>query len=322
MGQPPPPNGPQGPYPGQQPPQGPPPGYGQQPPQGPPPGYGQPPQGPPGQFPPQGPPPGYGQQPPQGPPAGFGQQPPQGPPGQFPPYGAPGQYPPGHGPQGAPKKKTGLIVGAAVGAVVLVAAIGGVLIAVNSSSVYTSMPDNCADAFDSDVLSPVFEGSVPSLSGEFDPESNSIGDSYGTLSCSGEANGVSVEVYAELFDPEDGVALQEVEEVFTEEEVTEDFLDEPAEPGEISDMDPGYGTTGQVLWNYTSVGDQGVAVATTAEGGGDTYGFAMGAFVTDNIAGGIVVSDTENAREVQDLFNSVESVSGDLARQFKRSAEK
>jgi hypothetical protein len=67
----------------QQPPQGPPPGYGR-PPQGPPPGYGRP---------PQGPPPGYGQPPYQGPPPQYpGQQPQY--PGQQPQYQQPPQgYP-------------------------------------------------------------------------------------------------------------------------------------------------------------------------------------------------------------------------------------
>ncbi|WP_326697479.1 YppG family protein [Streptomyces sp. NBC_01754] len=133
-----------GPYDGQ-PPQGQPGPYGQQPnpyggppPQGPPqPGYGYPQQAPQG-VPPQQPPPGYsyppaqqpgpyGQQPP-APPYG-GQQPPASPYGAqqppAPPYGGQqpygGQMPPQ--PE-APKKKTGLLVGAAVVALAVVA--GGV----------------------------------------------------------------------------------------------------------------------------------------------------------------------------------------------------
>ncbi|GAA1354467.1 hypothetical protein [Streptomyces beijiangensis] len=100
-----------GPY-GQQPPQGQPNPYGQQQPQQPQPGYGYPQQAPQGVPPQQPPPPGYGypQQPPQGPQGPYGQQPPQQPYGQVP-------YPPQ-----APKKKTGLIV---VAAVVAVAVIGG-----------------------------------------------------------------------------------------------------------------------------------------------------------------------------------------------------
>ncbi|MFE4449694.1 hypothetical protein [Streptomyces sp. NPDC056796] len=120
-----------GPY-GQQPPQGGPGPYGQQPgPYGQQPGpYGQQP-GPYGSPPPQGQP-GYGypQQAPQGvPPQGYGYPPGQqpGPYGQqppAPPYGGPQAYP-GMPPQpGAPKKRTGLIVGAVVVALAVVA--GGV----------------------------------------------------------------------------------------------------------------------------------------------------------------------------------------------------
>ncbi|MFJ4121747.1 hypothetical protein ACIP3U_10445 [[Kitasatospora] papulosa] len=107
-----PPQGQPGPY-GQQPNP-----YGQQPPQGGQPGYGYPQQAPQGVPPQQQPPqPGYGY--PQGQqPGPYGQQPPT------PPYGGPQAYP-GMPPQpGAPKKKTGLIIGAAVVALAVVA--GGV----------------------------------------------------------------------------------------------------------------------------------------------------------------------------------------------------
>ncbi|WP_329117276.1 hypothetical protein [Streptomyces sp. NBC_01465] len=98
-----------GPY-GGQPPQGQPNPYGQQPPQ---PGYGYPQQAPQGVPPQQQPQPGYGY-PQQGQPqAPYGQQPQY---GQQPPYG---QVPP---PPEAPKKKTGLIITAAI---VAVAVIGG-----------------------------------------------------------------------------------------------------------------------------------------------------------------------------------------------------
>ncbi|MFD3919084.1 hypothetical protein [Streptomyces sp. NPDC058595] len=106
-----------GPYGGQQ-PQGQPGPYGQQPPQGQP-GYGypqQPPQGQPGY--------GYPQQAPQGvPQQGYGQPQQPGPYGQQPqqpPYGGAPGFPPPQG--GAPKKKTGLIIGAVV---VALAVIGG-----------------------------------------------------------------------------------------------------------------------------------------------------------------------------------------------------
>ena len=122
-----------GPY-GGQPPQGQPGPYGQQP--GP---YGQQP-GPYGGQPPQGPPqgqpqgqPGYGY--PQGQqPGPYGQQPPT------PPYGGQQAYP-GMPPQpGAPKKKTGLIIGAAVVALAVVA--GGVYFLTSGGSSNSDVADS------------------------------------------------------------------------------------------------------------------------------------------------------------------------------------
>ncbi|WP_239646073.1 hypothetical protein [Nocardiopsis valliformis] len=325
MGQPPTPNGPQGPYPGQPspPPQGPPPGFGQQPPQGPP---GQfPPQG----MPPQGPPPGYGQQPP-----GYGQQPPQGPPGQFPPQGPPGQYPPGFGPQGpgagAPKKKTGLIIGGAIGAaVLLVVAVGGVLVLANSGGEYVSLPNDCSEAVDSSILDPFFEDGPPTLSGSFDEDNRSIDSSYGTLNCSGESGGVTVEINAELVDLEDPETMEEFEEIFDGTMFNDEFMDEQALPGEIHEEDFGFGMTASYLWDQTNVGDQGITLAMATDAGeefsdvpGASNNFAMGVFLTDNIAGGIIVNDSEGGRDVQELFNTIDSASGDLASQLKRVADK
>ncbi|HWU10374.1 MAG TPA: hypothetical protein VN520_29085 [Streptomyces sp.] len=131
-----PPQGQPGPY-GQQPgPYGQQPGpYGGPPPQSPPqgqPGYGYPQQAPPG-VPPQQPPQGYGY--PQGQqPGPYGQQPPA------PPYGGQQAYP-GMPPQpGAPKKKTGLIVGAAVVALAVVA--GGVYFLTSGSSGNSDVADS------------------------------------------------------------------------------------------------------------------------------------------------------------------------------------
>ncbi|MFD7972328.1 hypothetical protein [Streptomyces clavifer] len=131
-----------GPY-GSQPPQGQPGPYGQQPgpyggppPQGQPqgqPGYGYPQQAPQGVPPQQPPQPGYGY--PQGQqPGPYGQQPPA------PPYGGQQAYP-GMPPQpGAPKKKTGLIIGAAVVALAVVA--GGVYFLTSGGSSNSDVADS------------------------------------------------------------------------------------------------------------------------------------------------------------------------------------
>ncbi|MEU9064446.1 hypothetical protein AB0D13_37840 [Streptomyces sp. NPDC048430] len=132
-----PPQGQPGPY-GQQPgPYGQQPGpYGGPPPQGPPhgqPGYGYPQQAPQGVPPQQQPPQGYGY--PQGQqPGPYGQQPPA------PPYGGQQAYP-GMPPQpGAPKKKTGLIIGAAVVALAVVA--GGVYFLTSGGSSNSDVADS------------------------------------------------------------------------------------------------------------------------------------------------------------------------------------
>ncbi len=340
MGQPPPQHGPQGPFPGQpgQSPQGLPPGYGPgpQPPQGPP-GYGAP-QGPqPQGMPPQGTPPQHGPpfpgqpgQSPQGPPPGYGQgpQPPQGPPGQFPPQGPPGQYPPGYDPQGAgaPKRRTGLVVGAVVGALLLVGGGAGVLILVNSGSEYVAMPDDCSQAVDSSVLEPFFDGAAPTLNGGFTESDVTDEGVYGLLECEGEAEGVTVQVYAELLDLEHPQAMEELQEIMDGNQLTDDYLDSRVPAGEVSEEDYGYGMSASILWDNTSVGDQSVVLAMTTNGDDDLSGMsnsvAVGAFLTDNIAGGLLVNDSEGGRDVQELFEAVDSASGDLARAFPRVAEK
>ncbi|MCX5412606.1 hypothetical protein [Streptomyces sp. NBC_00059] len=129
-----PPQGQPGPY-GQQPgPYGQQPNpYGQQPPQGQP-GYGYPQQAPQGVPPQQQPPQGYGY-PQQGQqPGPYGQQPPT------PPYGGQPAYP-GMPPQpGTPKKKTGLIIGAVVVALAVVA--GGVYLLTSGGSGNSDVADS------------------------------------------------------------------------------------------------------------------------------------------------------------------------------------
>jgi hypothetical protein len=116
-------------YPPQDQPQGQPPAQGYPPQQQPPPGYApQPGYNPQGTYAPQG---GY---PPQGqPPGGYGQPGQQPPPG-YGPQGAAGMPPGGFQPQAPtepPKKSPGLIIGIVVAAVVLLAAIGGIIMVLN-----------------------------------------------------------------------------------------------------------------------------------------------------------------------------------------------
>ncbi|GAB3744019.1 hypothetical protein [Nocardiopsis nanhaiensis] len=337
MGQPPPPpgpQGPQGPYPGQ-PPQGPPPGYGQQPPQGPPPGYGQ--------QPPQGPPPGYGQQPPQGmppqgpppghpqgPPPGYGQQPPQGPPGQFPPQGPPPGFDPQGQPPGAPKKKTGLIIGGAVGAVVLIVAIGGVLVVANSSGEYVSMPDDCVEAVGDDAASSAFDGTAPALSGGFTEHDVESDGRYGELSCEGNSGDRSVSFNVELFDPEHPDILEDeesVRELFEGDALTDEFLEEETPQGQLTQEEHGQGMYTETLWDETSVGDQGLALAVSMGGADDDLfdmgmeSFAVGAFLDGNVAGGVMISDSGDVLTTEQLFSLAEDVSAQLLTQVSSVAE-
>ncbi len=310
MGQPPPPHGPQGPFPGppgtppQGPgPQGPPPGHGQQPPQGPPPGYvpqGQPPQGPP--------PPGYGRQPPQGPPG-------------FPPQ----QPPPGYGPQGPePKKKTGLIVGAAVGAVALIGVVGGIAIWASSGGEYVALPDDCATVFEGNSVYDSSFGSSISFSGGFeegDAESDGL---YGELTCEGDAGEEAmVSFYVGLYDmdhPDTEEAMRaEMDEAFEER-----FGGQETPQGEITEVDLGFGESQQVLWDESPVGDQGSTFATIMPSNEFMPGgsMALGAFVSGNVAGAVIVTERSGDMSIEDAYSLVESSASDLERQISRVAEK
>ncbi|WP_234305803.1 hypothetical protein [Nocardiopsis alba] len=312
MGQPPPPYDPQGHFPGppgtppQGPgPQGPPPGYGQQPPQGPPPGYvpqGQPPQGPPS--------PGYGQQPPQGPPG-------------FPPQ----QPPPGYGPQGPePKKKTGLIVGAAVGAVALIGVVGGIAIWASSGGEYVALPDDCATVFEGNSLQDTSAGVVTSFDGGFeegdDPDSDGV---YGELTCDGESGEVMVSFYVGLYD----MAHPDTEEMMREEldeafDSQDRFDGQDMPQGEVSEIDLGFGEPQQILWDENSIGDQGTTFATLMPGGDFTDGgtMAMSAFISGNVVSGVVVAEQGGDKSIEEVYAMAESAASDLERQISRVAEK
>lgn len=311
MGQPPPQPGPQGPFPGQpgqpgQPPQGPPPGYGQQPQQGPPPGFA-----------PQGPPPGYGQQPPQGPPSGHGQYPPQGP-------------PPGYGPQGPggpeqPKKKTGLIVGGAIGAVVLIAAIGGIAAWAASGGEYVSMPDDCAIVFEGNSLEDSDFGPMPSFDGGFDPDGGSSDGSYGEMSCEGDSGDLMVSFHVELFDMEHPDTEEQLQEILEEEfDPAEEFGADATEPGVVSDIDLDYGPEGQVLWDESSIGERGMTVVSTMDSSefGESGSFGASVFLSGNAAGAVVIAENGGGVDIETVYATVESSASDLQSRISRVAEK
>ncbi len=296
MGQPPPQPGPQGPFPGQpgQPPQGPPPGYGQQPPQGPPPG-----------FTPQGPPPGYGQYPPQGPPPGYG---PQGPGGSE-----------------QPKKKTGLIVGGAIGAVVLIAAVGGIAVWASSGGEYVSLPDDCALLFEGNSLEDSDFGPTPSFDGGFDPEGGSSDGSYGEMSCEGESGDLMVSFYVELFDMEHPDTEEQLQEILEEEfDPAEEFGAQATEPGVVSDLDLEYGPEGRVLWDESSIGERGMTVVSTMDSGdfGESGSFGASVFLSGNAAGAVVIGTNGGDADIETVYATIESSASDLQSRISRVAEK
>ncbi|MGW5879349.1 hypothetical protein ACWFMI_22650 [Nocardiopsis terrae] len=331
MGQPPPPYGPQDPFPGQpgrfpgqpgQPPQGPPPGYGQQ---GPPSPQGPPGQHPQGGTPPQGPPPG---QVPQGPFPGHPGQPQQGMPPQGPP---PGQYPPGHGPQGpgagAPgRSRTGLIIGGAVGAVVL-AVIGGTLVYVNSGGDYLALPDDCSEVVGDDLLNDVFEGTVPSLDGEFTREDTDDEGLHGMLFCSGSANGVELGVHVQLYDREESDRESDMDRAFDVEGGGDNLMqDEEIPPGKVTEHSFGTNTrTVQILWNEPSIGDRSLVLG-SVDPGNDTYmsQFGMGVARQENAVLALTVdySDTSSSPEVEEIYDRTEAALGAVAKQLPRVAER
>lgn len=294
MGQPPPQPGPQGPFPGRpgHPPQGPPPGYGQQPPQGPPPGFA-----------PQGPPPGYGQYPPQGPPPGYG---PQGP-------GGPEQ----------PKKKTGLIIGGAIGAVVLIGGIAGIAVWASGGE-YVSMPDDCALVFEGNSLEDSDFGPLPSFDGGFDPDGGSSDGSYGEMWCEGESGDLMVSFHVELFDMEHPDTEEQLQELQEERFDPEGFGADSTEPGVVEPLESEYGIDQQILWEESSIGDRGMTVATRMDGGehGGIGSFGASMYLSGNMIGTLSLSTSDRDVDIETLFAAAQSGASDLQSRVSRVAEK
>ncbi|GAA1466598.1 hypothetical protein NE857_07720 [Nocardiopsis exhalans] len=303
-----PPNGPQSPFPGQP---GQPGQYGQQ---AQPPGYGQ-----------QTPPPGFGQQAPQGPP---GQYPPQGPPGHFPP----GQQPPGFGPQGpgpgGPKKKTGLIIGGAIGAAVLLIIVG-TLVSVNTGRDYVSLPRDCAEVVGDNVLDDLFDGSPPRLEGTFQRDASDFdlfGASFhGALACSAGNDDVDLTVAALLVDRER--SSWDMERYFEEAvEELDDLTDGTVPRGEVVDHGFGYmGDGARGYWDTPSIGDRSIAVGVD-DGRGDRYLSEFGvAYVEKNnaiIVVNVDYSGSSRPPDVKELYDTVTSVAGAVVKQIPRVAER
>ncbi|GAA1466596.1 hypothetical protein NE857_07715 [Nocardiopsis exhalans] len=240
--------------------------------------------------------------------------------------------------------------------VLLVVAVGGVLVFANSAggggegggsisatdedeadaeeetgsgTEYVSLPNLCDEAVDSSILAPFFEDGIPTLIGGFNEGTGSMDSSYGTLDCSVESSHVLVEINAELVDLEDPQTQRELEGIFDGTEFNEEFMDGQSLPGEIHEEDFGLDMTASYLWDQTKVGDQSVVLVMATDAGEDfsdipdaSNSFAVGFFLTDNIAGSIVVNDSEGGRDVRELFNTVDSASGDLAKQLERVAVK
>ncbi|WP_241474813.1 hypothetical protein [Nocardiopsis xinjiangensis] len=248
------PHGPQqpGPYPGRPqggPPQGPPPGYGQQPPQGPPPGYGQ-----------QGPPPGYGQQPPQGPPPGgpYGGAP------QGPPPPGYGQQPPPPGGTGGSGGRKGLIIGGAVGGVViLIGALVGVAVFFGSTTYGTLAEDQCDSILSQEDFESFGDGESVQIDGEYEEGGGTDGSH--TLECSVGYGSVenyehAVQVFVEIYEPGSTGFDDSIEDMSEELQDLESEL-EPGELGRPSGDSDMIDTPGEAMWEYSSLGDEGAVMA-------------------------------------------------------------
>ena len=152
-------------------------GYGQQQPQQPqqPGGYGQQPGG-------------YGQQQPQQP-GGYGQQPAAGyGPQTQPGYGQPGTPPGGGGPGGRPPKKSGMIIGIVVTAVVALVAVGAVFIVLHRPGTTTTGPDISETTSPPAPPTPQPSSSSPVPSG---PSSSSGGTTRPSNGSADPGNGLS-----------------------------------------------------------------------------------------------------------------------------------
>lgn len=254
----PPPQGPYGPNQGPQQP-GPYPGRPQGGPPQPPPGYGQQ-------------PPGYGQQPPQGPPPGYGQQPPQAPPPGGPYGGAPqGPPPPGYGQQPPPPGGTGgsggrkgLIIGGAIGAVViLIIAVIGVAVFSGSTTYGTLAEDRCDAILSEEDFASFGDGESVDIDGEYE-EYSGTDDSH-MLECSvsyGSAENYehAVQVVVEIHDPGSTGHEDMLDDMSEEVRDLESDL-EPGELGRPSDNSDIIDTPGEAMWEYSSLGDEGVVMA-------------------------------------------------------------
>ncbi|WP_239646077.1 hypothetical protein [Nocardiopsis valliformis] len=304
MGQPPPPYGPQGPQPPYR-PQGPYPGQPVQP----------------GQQ-PQGPPPGFGQQPP-----GYGQQPPQGPPGHFPP----GQQPPGFGPQGpgpGGPKKTGLIIGGAIGAAVVLI-LGGTLVSVNAGREYVSLPDDCAAVIADDVLDDVFDGPSPRLEGQYERARRGFDDFdaslRGVLACYAENDDVELAVFVILVDRERSDRdMDHYFEIAIEDEAG--LLDQDLPRGEIIDRGFALGNEqARGYWDEPSIGDRSLVFgADDGEDGRYMSEFGMAVATKNNALVGLTVDYSGSSRppDVDELYKIAEAATGSVVKQIPRVAER
>ncbi|WP_017616527.1 hypothetical protein [Nocardiopsis salina] len=290
------PNGPnQGPYGPQQP--GPYPGRPQGGPQQPPPGYGQ------------QPPPGYGQQPPHGPPPGG----PGGPGGSY--GGAPqGPPPPGYGqqPAGGSGGRKGLIIGGAIaGAVILIGGLVAIAASSGSGDYGTLAEDQCDEVLPEDLFEDLADGERITTEGELDQRAETE-----RLDCwvefgGGSGMGQGVEIAVMIHEPESRSFEDEVEDMEDDQRELEREL-EPGELGEPSDGSDVADLGAELMWEPSSLGDGGVALAMPAP---DPAAPAVsGVFFQDRNAffRVMVSADGFDDREPEENISEAESLAGDV----------
>ncbi|MBR8740384.1 hypothetical protein DSY14_01385 [Nocardiopsis sp. MG754419] len=215
-------------------------------------------------------------------------------------------------------------MGAAVGAVVLIAAIGGVVVWATSGGEYTALPDDCATVFEGNSLHDSEFGPLPSLDGGFTQNDSGTTGSHGELECEGQSGGLVVSVNVELVDLDHPDAEEELNGLVDEvSETIDEFGAEGVEQGEVGDMDLGYGATSQVLWDESSVGERGMTVASImgAEEFGAAGGFASSVFVSGNVVAGVMVGSEGGEADIEQLFAVIESSAADLENRIPRVAE-
>ncbi|WP_017585651.1 hypothetical protein [Nocardiopsis ganjiahuensis] len=219
-----------------------------------------------------------------------------------------------------------MVVGAVVGALVLVVSVGGVLAWAGSGRDLVALPDDCSAVVGDELLAEAFDGAVPDLDGGFttaDPDELGL---HGELRCSASHEGARLSVAVLLSDGEDEERLERYFQKYGE-PTGEHYDGAPA--GELTEHDLGNGYSVDVLWDDPSLGERSV-VGVTVDGSGDGGYFVMEGGQGAVWAGNAVVmvgldnsmAPESSGLDAESLYARVESLTAAVVDQVPRVAER